>query len=58
MRLIDRLRLFATDQSGQDLIEYGLLAALIALVAVAAVQLAGNSLNTLWSSIANQVKSA
>jgi Flp pilus assembly pilin Flp len=58
MWLIDRVRLFVRDESGQDLVEYGLLATLIALVTLAAVQAAGTSLSTLWTNIANQMKSA
>jgi Flp pilus assembly pilin Flp len=38
---------------GQDLIEYGLLAALIAIVAMAAVSTLGNTISTLfWQPIA------
>jgi Flp pilus assembly pilin Flp len=39
------------DDRGQDLLEYGLLATLIALAAIAAVGLVGTTTNTLWSSI-------
>lgn len=46
------------DESGQDLLEYALLVALIALVAFGAVQLAGNSVNTIFSNIASQLASA
>ena len=39
---------------GQDLMEYGLLAVLIAVVALAAVTTLGNTINTvLWQTIAN-----
>jgi pilus assembly protein Flp/PilA len=51
-------RRFVLDESGQDLVEYGLLAALISIVAVLAVQLAGSNLNTLWANIAAQMKAA
>jgi pilus assembly protein Flp/PilA len=38
---------------GQDLLEYGLLAALIAIVALAAVTTVGNTINTVfWQAIA------
>ena len=46
------------DESGQDLLEYALLVALIALVAFGAVQLAGNSVNTIFSNIASQLATA
>ena len=44
------LRRLAGDQ-GQDLAEYGMLAALIAVVAIVAVALLGNTLATLWGNI-------
>jgi Flp pilus assembly pilin Flp len=42
------------QRDGQDLLEYGLLAALIALVVVGAVTSAGRAIyDVFWSSIAN-----
>ena len=38
MELITRLRALVNNDEGQDLLEYALLVALIALVAIAAVQ--------------------
>ena len=58
MRLIEIVRAFVNDDSGQDLLEYALLVALIALVAFGAVKLAGGSVNTIFSNIANQLSSA
>jgi pilus assembly protein Flp/PilA len=52
MSLIIRLRSLMQQEEGQDLLEYALLVALIALVAVAAVTAAGQSVNTIFSSIA------
>lgn len=41
------------DEAGQDLLEYGLLAALIAIFAVGAITAVGNQINTvLWEAIA------
>jgi Flp pilus assembly pilin Flp len=41
------------SEEGQDLLEYGLLAALIALVALGAVATVGRTINTVfWSAIA------
>jgi Flp pilus assembly pilin Flp len=54
-QLINRLRMFAKDESGQDLLEYALLVALIALIAFAAVQLAGQSVSTIFTSIATKL---
>jgi len=39
---------FGSRCDGQDLIEYGLLAALIAVIAVAAMTTVGTTLNTLF----------
>lgn len=45
---------FRRAEEGQDLLEYGLLAALIAILALGAVSAAGNALNTVfWTAIAN-----
>jgi Flp pilus assembly pilin Flp len=45
-------RLVRTDE-GQDLLEYAMLVALIALVAVGAIQRVGDTINTvLWQAIA------
>jgi pilus assembly protein Flp/PilA len=56
--LITRMRTLMRDDSGQDLLEYGLLAALIALVAVVAVTNSGLAVNTIFTSIATQVQQA
>jgi pilus assembly protein Flp/PilA len=58
MTFINRVRTFVNDDSGQDLLEYALLVALIALVAFGAVKLAGNSVNTIFGNIAGQLGSA
>jgi len=45
--------LVAADE-GQDLLEYGLLVVLIAVVAMGAITLLGNQINTvMWQAIAN-----
>jgi pilus assembly protein Flp/PilA len=51
MYLINRLRALVRDDSGQDLIEYALLAALIALASVLAIQAAGSQVNNVWNAI-------
>ena len=45
------LRRFLNDESGQDLIEYGLIAALIALAAVTIMGSIGNSLASVFTDI-------
>jgi pilus assembly protein Flp/PilA len=42
------LRRFRTAEEGQDLLEYGLLTALIAMVALGAVSTLGNTINTVF----------
>lgn len=45
---------FRRNEDGQDLLEYGLLAALIALIALGAVSSVGNVINTVfWTTIAS-----
>jgi pilus assembly protein Flp/PilA len=58
MTWINQLRRLVKDESGQDLLEYALLVALIALVAFLAVQAAGSSVSTIFNNIAAQLKSA
>jgi pilus assembly protein Flp/PilA len=53
MELVNRLRSFVRHEEGQDLLEYALLVALIALVAVGAITLAGTNVNTIFGRIAN-----
>ncbi|HEV8209660.1 MAG TPA: Flp family type IVb pilin [Vicinamibacterales bacterium] len=52
MEFIARLKKFAHAEEGQDLLEYALLVALIALVAVAAITTAGSNVNTIFTQIA------
>ena len=52
MDLMNRLRALARGDEGQDLLEYALLVALIALVAVVSIGLAGTHVNTIFSNIA------
>jgi len=58
MQLVTALKSFARNEEGQDLLEYALLVALIALVAIGAVQAAGGSVKTIFSSIATQLANA
>ncbi|MGE3179934.1 MAG: Flp family type IVb pilin [Vicinamibacterales bacterium] len=51
MKFINRLRAIVREESGQDLLEYALLVALIALVAAGAVGLAGGSVQTVFNNI-------
>ena len=58
MDLISRLRAFARNEEGQDLIEYALLVGLISLVAVAAIGLAGGSVNQIFTTIQQKLAAA
>jgi pilus assembly protein Flp/PilA len=58
MALVNYVRSFAKDESGQDLLEYALLVALIALVAFGAIQLAGTSVNNIFNNIATKLNAA
>jgi Flp pilus assembly pilin Flp len=53
-RLPFSVRGLTRPEDGQDLLEYGLLASLIALFAVAAVRVLGDQISSvLWGAIAN-----
>jgi Flp pilus assembly pilin Flp len=51
-RVLTAIARLAHDEDGQDLLEYGLLVVLIAIVALAGVTTLGNNINTLlWQTI-------
>jgi pilus assembly protein Flp/PilA len=52
VRLVSSLR---RSEDGQDLLEYALLVALIALVAIGAVTAAGLKVNTIFNAIATAI---
>ena len=52
------LRNFWTDEQGQDLIEYSLLMAFVALASAALFLGAGNSIKGIWSSTNSQLTQA
>ena len=58
MQLVNFVKSFVRNEEGQDLLEYALLVALIALVAVAAVTAAGQSVSTIFNSIAGKLTAA
>ena len=58
MELITRLQSLVRDDAGQDLLEYALLVALIALVAYGAVELTGTNINTIFNTVAGKVGAA
>ncbi len=58
MMFVNQLRRFVNDESGQDLLEYALLVALIAIVAFGAVQLAGGQVNRIFTDIKDKLTAA
>jgi Flp pilus assembly pilin Flp len=57
MAFITHLRRLAHDDSGQDLIEYAMLVALIALFCVGAVGLAGQKVAAVFTAIVGAIPS-
>ena len=55
MNLVTRMRAFAVNDEGQDLLEYALLIALIALVCVGAITIAGTNVKAIFTSIGSQL---
>lgn len=58
MNLIARLRMLRRNDEGQDLLEYALLVALIALVAVGAITTTGQGVNTIFGDISTELQGA
>ena len=56
--LVNFVNKIRRNEEGQDLLEYALLVALIALVAVGAVTLAGTNVNKIFGSVATQLSTA
>lgn len=52
------LKNFLRDESGQDLIEYTLLMAFVALASASLFLSAGNSVSTIWQSGSTQLSNA
>jgi Flp pilus assembly pilin Flp len=53
IELLKKVENVRRSEDGQDLLEYGLLAALIACIAIGAVSVVGNTINTVfWQVIA------
>ena len=55
MNLIARLRNLLRNDSGQDLLEYALLVALIALVAVGALTATGTNVSNIFDALAGKL---
>ena len=55
---IRKIRGFVQDEQGVTAIEYGLIAALIAVVIIAALTAVGKDLNTVFNTIADDLSAA
>jgi pilus assembly protein Flp/PilA len=55
---MDRIKSFIKDEDGVTMIEYGLLAALIAVVCIAAIAIVGTQLNVVFTSIGTALSTA
>jgi len=58
LRIADKLGALRKDGTGVTAIEYGLIAALIAVVIIGSVQLAGSNLNNVFSRVATDLGNA
>ncbi len=56
--MITAIRTFLNDESGATAIEYGLIAALISVAAIAAMGALGDSLQTLFNTVAGELNNA
>lgn len=52
------LKSYLEQEEGQDLIEYALIAGLLALAAVAALTALGGSIQSMWEALSNAVANA
>ena len=57
-QLVAFVKSFGRNEEGQDLLEYALLVALIALIAVGAVTAAGGAVNVIFTRIAGALTAA
>lgn len=55
---MQKIRKFFADKKGATAIEYGLIAALIAVAAIAAMQGLGNQLKTTFSNVSTNMKAS
>ncbi len=56
--MLKAIRKFAKDESGATAIEYGLIAALVSVAAIAALRGMGESLSNLFSTVSGELASA
>ncbi len=56
--MIGTVKAFITDESGATAIEYGLIAALVSVAAIAALTALGDSLETMFTNVSGALDSA
>jgi len=56
--MMNIIKTFLSDESGATAIEYGLIAALVSVAAIAALGSLGNSLGTMFNSVAAELGGA
>jgi pilus assembly protein Flp/PilA len=56
--MVSLLKRFVQDESGATAIEYGLIAALVSVAAIIALQAMGSSLRTLFNKVSSDLNSA
>ncbi len=56
--MLNTLRCFVKDESGATAIEYGLIAALVSVAAIAALRGMGESLSTMFSAVSGELSNA
>ena len=54
--MVKQIRKFVKDESGATAIEYGLIAALIAVALIAALETMGGSLSNMFNGVATKVQ--
>ncbi len=56
--MIAKIKSFAKDESGATAIEYGLIAALVSVAAIAALRGMGESLSTMFGAVSGELTNA
>jgi pilus assembly protein Flp/PilA len=56
--MLKQLKNFARDESGATMIEYGLIAALVAVAAIVALEAMGTSISGMFTAVSTKLDSA